>query len=287
MPTGSKSIRASTLDRWNQWLSMMSPAPGAGGEAIDLGGRRPAGRDRECVAQLRSRHGAVGGVSLVIGAGEFVSLLGRPARARRRSHDAAPASRSRTAGRSSRRPRGHPCPAQLTRRCHGVPALRAVSAYDGRREHRLSAEDARHGRSAAATSRSSGAPLVKLTGYDERKPAEIIGRPAAARRARPSHCVRSTRRPHGRAPRRARSKLRQHMQIELKQLQQRLGATGGLRYARPRGSAAYVGPGRDHRRAASGGTPRELYDRPSDTFVARLPWRDELFWTERVTGVAG
>ena len=67
--------------------------------------------------------------------------------------------------------------------------------------------------------------------------------------------------------------LREHMQIEIKHLHERLGVTDGLRHARPGRGADDVGPHRGvQRRAASSSSTRPggLYEKPRTPFVARF-----------------
>ena len=71
------------------------------------------------------------------------------------------------------------------RRQHGLPGLRAVPAHDGRRERRV--RPAWYARSPSATSGTrrvtDALRMVRLEGYDERKPGPAVRRPAPARRA--------------------------------------------------------------------------------------------------------
>ena len=106
--------------------------------------------------------------------------------------------------------------------------------------------------------------LVKLTGYEERKPAEISGgqqqRVALARAIVFDPPVILMDEPLGALDK----KLRQHMQIELKQLQQRLGAT--VVYVTHDQEEALHMSDRvavmNHGKLLQVGAPRELYDRP-------------------------
>ena len=112
--------------------------------------------------------------------------------------------------------------------------------------------------------------LVKLTGYEARKPAEISGgqqqRVALARAIVFDPPVILMDEPLGALDK----KLRQHMQIELKQLQQRLGAT--VVYVTHDQEEALHMSDRvavmNHGKLLQVGAPRELYDRPADAFVA-------------------
>ena len=104
---------------------------------------------------------------------------GRPARARRRRCASSPAWRRSSGGRVLIDGAGrHPPRAGRARRGDGVPELRALSAHDGGREHRLSAEDGRH----AGRPRSRGRCGAAAPGR-HRPPARTAGRassPAAS-----------------------------------------------------------------------------------------------------------
>jgi spermidine/putrescine ABC transporter ATP-binding subunit len=112
--------------------------------------------------------------------------------------------------------------------------------------------------------------MVKLDGYAERMPAALSGgqqqRVALARAIVFDPPVILMDEPLGALDK----KLRQHMQIELKQLQQRLGAT--VVYVTHDQEEALTMSDRiavmNHGRLVQLGTPRDLYDRPADAFVA-------------------
>ena len=112
--------------------------------------------------------------------------------------------------------------------------------------------------------------LVKLAGFEARKPAEISGgqqqRVALARAIVFDPPVVLMDEPLGALDK----KLRQHMQIELTQLQDRLGAT--VVYVTHDQEEALHMSDRvavmNHGRLLQVGTPRDLYDRPVDAFVA-------------------
>lgn len=111
---------------------------------------------------------------------------------------------------------------------------------------------------------------VKLSGYGARKPAELSGgqqqRVALARAIVFDPPVILMDEPLGALDK----KLRQHMQFELKQLQQRLGAT--VIYVTHDQEEALTMSDRvavmSQGRLVQLGSPRELYDRPNDPFVA-------------------
>ena len=84
--------------------------------------------------------------------------------------------------------------AEVSRRRDGVPVLCALSAPDGRGQHRLSAEDPQGAARRNATAGRRGRPARGARRDAARPPAEgAFRRPAPARRARPRD------RPHGRA----------------------------------------------------------------------------------------
>lgn len=111
---------------------------------------------------------------------------------------------------------------------------------------------------------------VKLSGYGDRKPSELSGgqqqRVALARAIVFDPPVILMDEPLGALDK----KLRQHMQFELKQLQQRLGAT--VIYVTHDQEEALTMSDRvavmSQGRLMQLGPPRELYDRPNDAFVA-------------------
>ena len=112
--------------------------------------------------------------------------------------------------------------------------------------------------------------MVKLDGYGTRKPAELSGgqqqRVALARAIVFDPPVILMDEPLGALDK----KLRQHMQIELKQLQRRLGAT--VIYVTHDQEEALTMSDRvavlNHGKLMQYGPPRELYDHPADAFVA-------------------
>ncbi len=112
--------------------------------------------------------------------------------------------------------------------------------------------------------------MVKLDEYAARKPAELSGgqqqRVALARAIVFDPPVILMDEPLGALDK----KLRQHMQVELKQLQRRLGAT--VIYVTHDQEEALTMSDRvavmNHGRLVQLGFPRELYDRPADPFVA-------------------
>ena len=112
--------------------------------------------------------------------------------------------------------------------------------------------------------------MVKLEAFVDRKPSELSGgqqqRGALARAIVFEPPVILMDEPLGALDK----KLRQHMQIELKELQQRLGAT--VIYVTHDQEEALTMSDRvavlNHGKLVQLGTPRDLYDRPSSPFVA-------------------
>ena len=112
--------------------------------------------------------------------------------------------------------------------------------------------------------------MVRLTDYAGRRPAELSGgqqqRVALARAIVFEPSVILMDEPLGALDK----KLRHHMQVEIKQLQQRLGAT--VVYVTHDQEEALTMSDRvavmNHGQIAQVGTPKELYDKPSSAFVA-------------------
>ena len=126
------------------------------------------------------------------------------------------------------------------------------------------------GKSERASKIAKALEMVKLSGYGMRKPAELSGgqqqRVALARAIVFDPPVILMDEPLGALDK----KLRQHMQIELKQLQRRLGAT--VIYVTHDQEEALTMSDRvavlNHGKLMQYGPPRELYDLPADAFVA-------------------
>ena len=125
-------------------------------------------------------------------------------------------------------------------------------------------------RAERATRLARALEMVRLEEFAARKPAELSGgqqqRVALARAIVFEPPVILMDEPLGALDK----KLRQHMQIELKELQQRLGAT--VIYVTHDQEEALTMSDRvavlNHGRLVQSGTPRDLYDRPADAFVA-------------------
>ena len=82
--------------------------------------------------------------------------------------------------------------ARQARPLDGVPVLRALSAYERARQHRLRAQDGGPAAAPRSTARSAAAAAtLNLTPYLDRKPRPALRRPAPARRHRPRHRARA------------------------------------------------------------------------------------------------
>ena len=130
--------------------------------------------------------------------------------------------------------------------------------------------------------------MVKLGGFADRRPAQLSGgqqqRVALARAIVFEPPVILMDEPLGALDK----KLRQHMQIELKQLQERLGCT--VIYVTHDQEEALTMSDRvavmDHGKLMQIGAPRELYARPANAFVADFIG-DMNFVLARVAGLEG
>jgi spermidine/putrescine ABC transporter ATP-binding subunit len=229
---------------------------------------------RVAIEDVWRRYGAVtavGGVSLDVGAGEFVSLLGPSGSGKTTLLMMLAGFEEPQAGRIAIGDR------DVTR----VPPNKRDVAMVFQRyalfPHMTVAENIgfplkmrRMGRADRDDHIRRVLDLVKLTGYEGRKPAEISGgqqqRVALARAIVFDPPVVLMDEPLGALDK----KLRQHMQIELKQLQQRLGAT--VVYVTHDQEEALHMSDRvavmNFGKLLQVGSPRDLYDRPADAFVA-------------------
>jgi spermidine/putrescine ABC transporter ATP-binding subunit len=214
---------------------------------------------------------AVGGVSLDVGAGEFVSLLGPSGSGKTTLLMMLAGFEEPEAGRISigNRDVTHVPPnkrdvAMVFQRYALFPHMTVAEniAFPLKMRRMARADRDAHVRRVLE--------LVKMTGYQDRKPAEISGgqqqRVALARAIVFDPPVILMDEPLGALDK----KLRQHMQIELKQLQQRLGAT--VVYVTHDQEEALHMSDRvavmNHGKLLQIGSPRDLYDRPADAFVA-------------------
>ena len=130
---------------------------------------------------------AVDGIDLDVRDGEFFSMLGPSGSGKTTTLRMIAGFELPTAGPDpAPRPRRDRGAAVRARRQHGLPGLRALPAHDRRRERRLRADGpegaTRRNGPRASTTRSR---MVRLDGYEARKPEPALGRPATAGRAGP------------------------------------------------------------------------------------------------------
>ena len=226
------------------------------------------------IVGMRKRYGdvaAVDGIDLEIARGEFFTMLGPSGSGKTTTlrmiagFERPDAGRSSSAAQTSRGGR------RTSARQHGLPGLRALPAHDRRAERRVRAARQGRARRASAPSRSSEAlALVRLDGYGDRKPVQLSGgqrqRVALARAIVNRPQVLLLDEPLGALD----LKLRQEMQVDLKQLQQRARHDVRLRHARPGGGADDERPDRRLQRGPdrAGRHPGEIYERPATEFVA-------------------
>ena len=214
---------------------------------------------------------AVGGVSLAVAAGEFVSLLGPSGSGKTTLLMMLAGFEQPDAGRLTVGER------DLTRVAPNKRNVAMVFQRYALFPHMTVAENiafplrTRGGRRAEREGRIRRAlEMVKLDAHAGRKPSELSGgqqqRVALARAIVFDPPVILMDEPLGALDK----KLRQHMQIELKQLQRRLGAT--VIYVTHDQEEALTMSDRvavmNGGRLAQLGSPRDLYDRPADAFVA-------------------
>jgi mannopine transport system ATP-binding protein len=226
------------------------------------------------ISEIWRRYGAVNavaGVSLDVGAGEFVSLLGPSGSGKTTllmmlaGFDQPQAGRL-TVGEAdiTRVPPNKRNIAMVFQRYALFPHMTVAEniAFPLRMRNVPRAEQQERVKRAL--------DMVKLDGYAGRKPAELSGgqqqRVALARAIVFEPPVILMDEPLGALDK----KLRNHMQIELKQLQQRLGAT--VIYVTHDQEEALTMSDRvavmDQGRLMQYGPPRDLYDRPANAFVA-------------------
>ena len=214
---------------------------------------------------------AVGGVSLTVGAGEFVSLLGPSGSGKTTLLMMLAGFEEPDEGRLTVGER------DITRLAPNKRDIAMVFQRYALFPHMSVADNIafplrmrRVGRAERDEKVRRALEMVKLDAHAERKPAELSGgqqqRVALARAIVFEPPVILMDEPLGALDK----KLRQHMQFELRQLQQRLGAT--VIYVTHDQEEALTMSDRvavmNGGRLAQLGRPRDLYDRPADAFVA-------------------
>jgi mannopine transport system ATP-binding protein len=214
---------------------------------------------------------AVGGVSLTVGAGEFVSLLGPSGSGKTTLLMMLAGFEEPDEGRLTVGDR------DITRLAPNKRDIAMVFQRYALFPHMTVADNIafplrmrRVGRAERDDKVRRALAMVKLDAHADRKPAELSGgqqqRVALARAIVFEPPVILMDEPLGALDK----KLRQHMQIELRQLQQRLGAT--VIYVTHDQEEALTMSDRvaviNGGSLAQLGRPRDLYDRPADAFVA-------------------
>ena len=167
---------------------------------------------------------AADNVDLAVAQGEFVTILGPSGSGKTTLLSLIAGLNKPTPADLHRRPRCHRGPAQGANR-PGVPVLCAVPAHDGARERPVSAGRAQDHRRADTHEALEALKLVRLDGLQDRRPSQLSGgqqqRVALARAIVFKPDILLLDEPLGALDR----KLREEMQVELKQLQRTLGVT--------------------------------------------------------------
>ena len=170
---------------------------------------------------------AVDDVSIDIGRGEFFSLLGPSGSGKTTMLRMIAGFELPTSGQIvPRRGRRHRATPVRPRRQHRLPGLRALPAHDGRAERRVRAQGRQGHRRRDRQARVDEAlGTVRLEGFGDRKPSQLSGgqrqRVALARALVNRPRVLLLDEPLGALD----LKLREEMQVELKQIQQEVGIT--------------------------------------------------------------
>ena len=197
----AKSAMALRSDNGIHRISTCRPAnPADRADRGAQGVRRRADQGRDKVV-------AVEGADLTVADGELFAILGPSGSGKTTVLRMIAGFEQPTVGRHQARRRGRDRPAPgAPRHQHRLPAVRAVSAHDGRAERRIRPAGARRApRPSVAGARGEALEMVRLSGHAARKPAQLsggqqqrvalaralVGRPKgaaarrAARRARP------------------------------------------------------------------------------------------------------
>ena len=187
-------------------------------------------------------------LDLDIRAGEFFSLLGPSGCGKTTTLRMIGGFELPTGGRIELRGRGHHAgAARAAAGEHGLPELRPVPAPHRVRERRLRAAPPQGRRSPRSTQRVGEAlELVRLAGFEQPQAGPALGRPAAARRARPRPREPSPGAPAGRAAGRPRSQAPAPAPGGAQARPARGGDHVHLRDPRPGGGARPVRPDRGH-----------------------------------------
>ena len=177
----------------------------------------------------------------------------------------------------ARRPRRRRPPALRPRGQHRLPGLRPVPAHDRRRERRVRDAGQQVAKDERARRRDEALEMVRLSGYGDRKPAELSGgqrqRVALARSIVNRPRVLLLDEPLGALD----LKLREQMQVELKQIQHEVQIT--FVYVTHDQEEALTMSDRiavfNEGRIEQVGEPAEVYEAPATPFVVRLRRRLE------------
>ena len=181
------------------------------------------------VRQMAKSYGSVHAldhIDLDISSGEFLTLLGPSGSGKTTLLMVlAGFTRPDCGSLKIRRRRGHPPGAAQARCRHGVPELRALPAYECRREHRLSVAAAPRRQALSRNACRAALEMVQLGGYGGRRVDQLSGgqrqRVALARAIVFEPRILLMDEPLSALDK----QLREHMQIELRRLHEKLGMT--------------------------------------------------------------